>query len=46
MRIIEQKCRAEGRKEFEFLQAHYSRRSQKIELLLDMPLVGLNATDV
>jgi hypothetical protein len=32
MRIIEQKCRAEGRKEFEFLQAHYSRRSQKIEL--------------
>lgn len=32
MRIIEQKCRAEGRTEFEFHQAYYSRRSRKIEL--------------
>jgi len=33
MRIVEQKCRAEGRTEFEFQQAHYSHRARKLELV-------------
>jgi hypothetical protein len=33
MRMVEQKCRAESRKDFEFHQAHYSHRARKIELL-------------
>lgn len=32
MRIIESKCVAEGRRDFEFYQAHYSHRTKKIEL--------------
>jgi hypothetical protein len=41
MRIIEQKCRAESRKDFEFHQAHYSHRARKIELL-PLSLLQLN----
>ena len=32
MRIIERKCVAEDRRDFEFLQAHYSHRAKRIEL--------------
>jgi hypothetical protein len=32
MKMIEQKCRAEGRRDFEFHQARYSRRTRKIEI--------------
>lgn len=32
MRIIERKCTAEGRKDFEFYQARFSERTKKIEL--------------
>jgi hypothetical protein len=32
MRIIEEKCRKEGRTDFEFHQAYYSRRAQKMEI--------------
>jgi len=32
MKVIAQKCRAEGRTDFEFYQAQYSRQTQKIEL--------------
>ena len=32
LRIIEQKCRAEKRDEFEFAQAHYSTRTKAIEI--------------
>jgi len=32
MRIIEGKCRKEGRNDFEFHQAHYSRRAGKMEI--------------
>jgi hypothetical protein len=32
MKIIAQKCRSEGRPEFEFYQARYSRQAQKVEL--------------
>lgn len=31
-RIIEQKCAAESKRDFEFYQAHYSNRTKKIEL--------------
>lgn len=33
IRICEQKCRANLRKDFDFYQAHYSRRTRKFELL-------------
>jgi Protein of unknown function (DUF2971) len=32
MRIIDRKCISEGRKDFEFYQAHYSNRTKKIEI--------------
>ena len=32
MKIIEEKCRKEGRSDFEFHQAHYSRRAGKMEI--------------
>jgi hypothetical protein len=32
MKIIEEKCRKEGRTDFEFHQAHYSRRTRKMEI--------------
>lgn len=32
MRIIERKCRNEGRQDFEFYQAHYSNRTKTIEV--------------
>lgn len=32
MRIIERKCAAEDRHDFEFIQAHYSHRTKRIEL--------------
>jgi Protein of unknown function (DUF2971) len=32
MKIIEEKCRKEGRNDFEFHQAHYSRRAGKMEI--------------
>jgi hypothetical protein len=32
IKIIEHKCRKEGRKDFEFHQAHYSRRAGKMEI--------------
>jgi hypothetical protein len=41
IKIIEQKCRSEGRKDFEFYQAHYSRQTKKIELV---PLTLLKMT--
>jgi len=41
MRIVEQKCRAESRTDFEFHQAHYSHRSRKIELA-PLSLLKLN----
>lgn len=31
MKVIEQKCKEHGRKEFDFYQAHYSNKSNKIE---------------
>lgn len=33
IKIVEQKCRSEGRADFEFYQARYSRKAQKIELV-------------
>lgn len=39
MTLVEEKCRAEGRTDFEFYQAHYSRQTRKIELV---PLTLLN----
>jgi len=32
MKIIEAKCRRDARKDFEFYQAHYSRRVGKVEI--------------
>jgi hypothetical protein len=32
IKIIEGKCRKEGRDDFEFHQAHYSRRAGKMEI--------------
>ena len=32
MRVVEEKCRKEGRTEFDFYQAHYSRRVGKMEI--------------
>jgi hypothetical protein len=33
MKIVEQKCRSEGRTDFEFYQARYSRQTRKIEFV-------------
>jgi hypothetical protein len=42
MKIIAKKCRAEGRTDFEFYQARYSRQAQKI-VLVPLTLLKVNS---